>query len=440
MIIICEECGRQYRIDPDKIKGESAKFKCKTCSHLIVAQKPTPKTKKPGPDDTASPSVTPESIPEQEIEDRATLSNKDEPEAKSIRQIKFRFGLTAKLFTVMLIVSLLPLIIFWSITFKQAKECIQNATQRQINQMSINITKHVDQWFNQNVRVLKAFANLEDMPPMDKLKQEPLLKTIQKEYPWMYLTYSLDRSGINIARSDGQSLKDYSDSQSFKDVIAGKTIAWETRLDKASKKVALILAVPIKSGDKIVGVMAGTIDIVDLSRRMATWNGSDVGFAFMVNEKGMVLAHPVETLVLQQKSFNQHPLIEAFNNGQRGVVSFTSKNGRPGLGCVRKTANGWILAIQQEEKEAAYAVEQVVSFTYLILGITVVFVFIIAWFLGRALSRPILKLTGAAGRISLGDLDVEIDTKRKDEIGDLAEAIARMQDSIRLSIERRRRR
>ena len=340
----------------------------------------------------------------------------------------------------MLIVSLLPLIIFWSITFKQAKECIQNATQRQINQMSINITKHVDQWFNQNVRVLKAFANLEDMPPMDKLKQEPLLKTIQKEYPWMYLTYSLDRSGINIARSDGQSLKDYSDSQSFKDVIAGKTIAWETRLDKASKKVALILAVPIKSGDKIVGVMAGTIDIVDLSRRMATWNGSDVGFAFMVNEKGMVLAHPVETLVLQQKSFNQHPLIEAFNNGQRGVVSFTSKKGRPGLGCVRKTANGWILAIQQEEKEAAYAVEQVVSFTYLILGITVVFVFIIAWFLGRALSRPILKLTGAAGRISLGDLDVEIDTKRKDEIGDLAEAIARMQDSIRLSIERLRRR
>jgi HAMP domain-containing protein len=35
---------------------------------------------------------------------------------------------------------------------------------------------------------------------------------------------------------------------------------------------------------------------------------------------------------------------------------------------------------------------------------------------------------------------MEIETKSKDEIGDLAEAIARMQESIRLSIERLQRR
>jgi methyl-accepting chemotaxis protein len=48
-------------------------------------------------------------------------------------------------------------------------------------------------------------------------------------------------------------------------------------------------------------------------------------------------------------------------------------------------------------------------------------------------------LTGVAERISMGELETEIETKSRDEIGQLAEAIARIQDNIRLSIERLRR-
>jgi len=49
-------------------------------------------------------------------------------------------------------------------------------------------------------------------------------------------------------------------------------------------------------------------------------------------------------------------------------------------------------------------------------------------------------LTDLAQRISIGDLDAEVDIKSKDEIGDLYDAIVRMQESIRLSMERLRRR
>jgi methyl-accepting chemotaxis protein len=65
---------------------------------------------------------------------------------------------------------------------------------------------------------------------------------------------------------------------------------------------------------------------------------------------------------------------------------------------------------------------------------------VIAYLASRAIVTPIRKLTDAANRISVGELGVEIKTTSKDEIGDLADAITRMQDSIRLSIERLRRR
>ena len=55
-------------------------------------------------------------------------------------------------------------------------------------------------------------------------------------------------------------------------------------------------------------------------------------------------------------------------------------------------------------------------------------------------TKKIKSLTEVAYRISVGELGAEMGIKSKDEIGDLADAISRMQDSIRLSIERLRRR
>jgi HAMP domain-containing protein len=58
----------------------------------------------------------------------------------------------------------------------------------------------------------------------------------------------------------------------------------------------------------------------------------------------------------------------------------------------------------------------------------------------RNLSRPILSLTAAADRISLGLLDTPVVATSKDELGELAEALERMRQSLKLSIERLRRR
>ena len=77
MIVICEECGKKYRIDPAKIKGRAASFKCRTCTHLIVVSKPEPLA----PEPAAAPRA-PESRPTLEsitgsIEDGATTAVSD---------------------------------------------------------------------------------------------------------------------------------------------------------------------------------------------------------------------------------------------------------------------------------------------------------------------------------------------------------------------------
>jgi HAMP domain-containing protein len=75
-----------------------------------------------------------------------------------------------------------------------------------------------------------------------------------------------------------------------------------------------------------------------------------------------------------------------------------------------------------------------------ILGGTLLLIGLIVAIYSHRLTAKIKSLTDVAERISIGDLGIEIKTKARDEIGELAEAISRMQESIRMSIERLRRR
>lgn len=56
----------------------------------------------------------------------------------------------------------------------------------------------------------------------------------------------------------------------------------------------------------------------------------------------------------------------------------------------------------------------------------------------RSISRPITHLSRVADRLSLGELDARIEIDSKDEIGELAESISRMQASLQAAIERLR--
>jgi methyl-accepting chemotaxis protein len=352
---------------------------------------------------------------------------------------KVKFGLTAKVITLMLIVSLVPLGIFAAITLRQTDHRIRNDTEKLMVFTASDIVANVDEWTDKNVRVLRALAKMPDMISMIRERQEPLLKAVAKEYPWMYLVFTVGPDGMNVARNDDNPLLDYSDRDYYKEAIGGKDLAWQTVIGKTSKKPALILAVPIKGVDSPIGVMAMAATIEDLSKLVATWKQGETGFAFLVDEKGKVVSHQVQDYVVQQANLSEYPLIAAFKKGQNGMIYFNDR-GTMRVGYAKETKYGWVLAMQQDVRETFKVLTVTKAFTYGLLGVTALAVVIIAWFLGRAIGSPIRKLTEVAERISVGDMGAEIKIRSRDEIGSLAEAILRMQDSLRLAIERLRRR
>jgi methyl-accepting chemotaxis protein len=448
MDIICDECEKKYRVDETKMKGDSAKVKCKACNNIMVITKPTPSP--PGDtfrfDEAAEPELNKAPrIPQRFIE--SSISPPERPEELPKEPPPFysgqkvRFGLFGKIITVMLIVSLLPFAIFWGITLRETNERIRADTEALMAQTARGLGNQVDAWIDNNVSILRTAAKLPEIISMIEGQQKPILETIQKQYPWMYLVFTVGPDGMNVARSDDVPLKDYSDREYYKSIMMGKNLSWQTLIGKTSQKPALVLAVPIKSENQTVGVMAAAMTVDDISKNIANWKKGETGYAFLVDENGYVVSHPDKQYVANRKNLDSHPLIANYRKKGWTTITtrFTTANGHPALGHVRSNNYGWALALQQEDSEVFSALNRVQKFALTLLGCTILLVSVIAWFSARAIVTPVMKLTDAAERMSLGELNVKIDIKSRDEIGLLAQAIGRMQTSLRLAMNRLRR-
>ena len=444
MIVICEKCGLKYKIDPTKIKSKRARFTCKGCDEVIILDKEEliQDNEIAALEDSLF-SSTPtgeklESTPETEELDDPDQNTSTEEAMQSIPRERSGLGLTGKVVLLMLLVSLLPGAIYFGLSFQQTNQRIKDDSNNYGLQISDILAKEVDEWVDKNTRILDAIANLSQMKGMNQWQQEELLKAVQKEYPWMYLVFTTDKKGINIARSDGKKLKDYSNRQYVKDVIDGKKLAWQNLIGKTSKKPALVLAVPITRDGETVGVLATAMTRDAISKLVTNWKQGETGSVFLVDQSDKVVAHQNNAFVVQQKDMSTNPLVQASRKDKKRSVEFQDVGGQEALGFTQKTKLGWLLAIQQDKDEAYSELKKAQQFAYTLLGITVIVIIFISLLASRAIVTPIKKLTDAANRISVGELDVEITSASSDEIGDLANAIIRMQDSLRLSIARLR--
>jgi methyl-accepting chemotaxis protein len=353
---------------------------------------------------------------------------------------KVRFGLFGKTLLVMLVIGLLPFGIFWFLTFQETSDRIRSDSEALMAQTAKGLGEQVDAWINANLGAMRTVAKLPDIVSMNRQQQESALKAVGSEYPWMYLVFTVAPDGMNIARSDGQPLVSYADRQYVRDVLAGKAVGWQSVIGRTSNVPALVLAVPIKEDNRIVGVLATAMTVEEMSKQIATWKKGNTGFAFLVDDKGFVLSHPKKQLVEKRENLGTHPLIAEFR--KKGWTTMTTLfNGETGhsmLGHARRGNYGWILALVQAENEMLDALAVIQNFALALLAATVLLAAACAWFSARALATPIMKLTDAAERMSLGDLNAKIDVHSRDEIGLLAQALGRMQTSLRMAMERLR--
>lgn len=352
---------------------------------------------------------------------------------------KFSLNIFHKLWLTLLAVTLIPLVSLWYVGSKEAKEVLTFNISQNLVGTTNTVAASINGWDDANLRVLREAARLDDIRSMKAERQNPILKAIGASYEWTSLVYTIGLDGGNIGRNDDKPQLQYGDRGYFQAVMSGKPNGRQVLISKTSGKPTLALSGPINdSAGQLAGVIAMTMNLDVISKMVAGTRIGNTGHAILLDGDYKVIAHGrPERIKTALQDLSAHPALAIDGISERPMVY--TDGGKDIVAFVRKLPQGWTLLVEQDYDEAYAALRSMERNALVLIVLTAGLVSVVAFFLGKALTRPINQLTAIANELSTGKFDVTIaQTARGDEIGSLARAIERLGISIQLAMDRLR--
>jgi len=265
----------------------------------------------------------------------------------------------------------------------------------------------------------------------------------RKDYNRFFISDKSGNAKTLEKNSESMNFKNY---DFFKELLKGKPVSSDILVN--SKKEPLIyFASPIMSSGEITGYLIVEKNAEILSKIMANATYGETGYGYMINTKGIVIAHTNIDLVKNQSNEIENAksnssLKELADMMQNHMIKGETGNGAYTYNGVQKMAGyapvkntPWVMIITMERKEVIDKNSLIIILVFLILG-TLVVGALITLKISSMVSEPFTELSKVIGKIA--DYDLRFDTnskaanylKRKDEIGKMTNGIKVLEESL----------
>ena len=223
----------------------------------------------------------------------------------------------------------------------------------------------------------------------------------------------------------------------FQRALEGVSVTGEVLRSKVTETPFVPVAAPIRSPDgRVVGVYAALLTIGFLTDITGDEKIGKSGYAFVVDDEGMIIAHPVAADILTvnvletngMKDFGARML-----EGRSEVAAYIFQGVHKTAGYAPVHSIGWSVALTLSDADDSFRVAAI-GMRNLILVVTaaallVAFVIFLAF--SRAITRPLGKGVQFAQLVASGDLRSTFAIAQRDEVGILAEALNGMSVKLR---------
>ncbi len=300
-----------------------------------------------------------------------------------------------------------------------------------------------------NYSVVESVARQSEIKTMDWNRQLPvLLNHMEKLSGQGYL-------GMGIVYPDGTTL--YADGSEanlgnrsyVQKAFAGETNVSDVLISRVTNSAVMMYATPVyNDGGNVVGVLVARRPGDALTAITDEMGYGENGFAFIIGPNGTFFAQENRDLIMNQVNIfteieedgvykNQGLEMQKLGLENSGVVVYDIEGITRMVGVYPMKLTGWSFGVGALETEVLARFDSLRTGIYTGAFVFVVLGIIVALFIGRVISKQIVRASEFATSMAAGDLTEHIDErflKLGDEVGDSPRAFETLGESFRQTI------
>lgn len=361
-----------------------------------------------------------------------------------------KVSLRGKLSLLLFLIISIPLTVSGVISYKLASDALQTTIEQELRDTTASASEAIDSELDSASHYLRVASRNSALSGLAAAPTDPSLKGAVHDYlsvvqsdnsALIEMLVVTDVQGNAIVTNSSQAPGlNVADRDYFQKALGGKETVSDVIMSKETGKPIVAIALPLKKGETVTGVLFGTMIFDTLSSPAAKVKVGENGYAYIVDSTGLILSHPVKEKVLKENidgnsNKDLNALVQEMKAGKTSEGFYTYEGTYKYVAF--QPAGKWIVATTANYNEYMAAAMDIRSRTvWITLACIAVSMVIAYFFASRSMISPIKKLETAMSKAGAGNLTVHTSIRTGDEFQALSESFNTMIDNQEALIEK----
>ncbi|AHL72639.1 methyl-accepting chemotaxis protein [Bacillus altitudinis] len=331
------------------------------------------------------------------------------------------------------LVLVLPIITLSTISYQIAKEELDHEIMYGANARVNELNDMIEQKLLNKENAVKLFTETSSAADFKKKNQDELYEhfeiysKINEDDVVGFYAASKNRDFIQYPKVDMPKDYDPTTRDWYKAAMqdeTGEPVVTNPYVSATTDSMVVTIAQRLKDGSGAIGIDIEVQDIVDKIKDIKI--GRE-GYPIIANKNKQIVAHPEE----KSGSAVTENISSILYSGKEGTSTYENKGEQKRLVFVTNDLTGWKIAGTMFVSETEEAAQPVWNSAIILLISSFILGGIAIFFIVRSITIGLRRLVDFSEKVSEGDLTETLETKSKDEIGDLTRSFSKMSESLR---------
>ncbi|MEC3814621.1 methyl-accepting chemotaxis protein [Bacillus altitudinis] len=331
------------------------------------------------------------------------------------------------------LVLVLPIITLSTISYQIAKEELDHEIMYGANARVNELNDMIEQKLLNKENAVKLFTQTSSAADFKKKNQDELYEhfeiysKINEDDVVGFYAASKNRDFIQFPKVDMPKGYDPTTRDWYKAAMQdekGEPVVTNPYISATTNGMVVTIAQRLKDGSGAIGI---DIDVQDIVDKIKDIKIGREGYPIIANKNKQIVAHPEE----KSGSAVTENISSILYSSKEGTSTYENKGEQKRLVFVTNDLTGWKIAGTMFVSETEEAAQPVWNSAIILLISSFILGGIAIFFIVRSITIGLRRLVDFSEKVSEGDLTETLETKSKDEIGDLTRSFSKMSESLR---------